>query len=259
MGKNLKIFNLSAIHALKNYKALIGLIIFQLICLVIFSNLWKVIAAKMGIFHFNPSELLWYIALNECVIIAIPHPEKEIEHDLRSGKLAYSLPRPMSYLCAAFYESLGIFCVNFLVLAAAAFAFTWMQVGAIPVPLWGVPSLIFTGVIAGIVGILFQMLLGLGSFWLHEIEPLTWLWEKLLFALGGLMFPLSVYPLMWQAIAKYTPFPYIMGARSALVIDYSLSNILFVITALILWTVIGMALLFLLYRRGLKILNIEGG
>lgn len=259
MDKYLKIFTLSAAHALKNYKALIGLSIFLLICLVIFSNLWKVIAARMEIFDLDPSTLLWFIALNEWVIIAIPHPEREIEHDLRTGKLAYSLPRPMSYLCATFYESLGTYCVNFVALGVVAFVFTWLQVGGLPVPLWVIPILIITGGIAGIVGILFQMMLGIGSFWIHEIEPLTWLWEKLLFALGGLFFPLSVYPKVWQVVANYTPFPYILGNRSALVIDYSLMNILGVVAALILWTFIGMTLLSLLYRRGLKILNIEGG
>jgi hypothetical protein len=32
------------------------------------------------------------------------------------------------------------------------------------------------------------------SFWLQEVAPVYWVWQKLLFVLGGLMLPLQVYP-----------------------------------------------------------------
>jgi ABC-2 type transport system permease protein len=259
MKKYLKIFSLSVAHALRNGKALAGLSVFLVVCLVIFSNLWKVIAARTGVFHLDPAELLWYIALNEWVLIALPRPEREIEIDLRSGKLAYSLPKPMSYLGATFCESLGLYTVNLFVLGGVAFGFTWWQAGSFPAPLFSLPFLILTAFLAGILGILFQMLIGLSAFWIHEVEPFAWLWEKLLFALGGLLLPLSVYPQLWQTVAQYTPFSYILGYRSALVMHYDLNSLLLVIGALTFWSLIGVACLFLLYRKGLKILNMEGG
>lgn len=228
-------------------------------CLVIFSNLWKVLAAQMNAFHLDPNELLWYIALNEWVLISMPRPEREIEMDLQNGKLAYSLPKPISYLGSTFFESLGVYSVNLLILGIVAFSFTWLQVGSCPVHFSTLPFVVLTALLAGGIGIIFQMIIGLSAFWIREVEPLAWIWEKLLFALGGLLLPLSIYPPLWQTVAKYTPFPYILGERSALAIHDEFHFIFLLIGALALWGGLGILCLFFLYRKGLKILSMEGG
>lgn len=257
MQKYYKIFTLSMMHTLKNGKALVGLSIFLLVCLVIFSNLWKIIEAKIGASGFNTSELLWYIALNEWVLIALPSSERAIEGDLRSGRLATVLPRPISYLVSQFFESAGELCANLLVLGVVSFGFTWFMVGGLPISAF--PVLIGTGILAGVVGTLFQMLIGLTAFWIYEVDPVSWIWEKLLFAFGGLLLPLSVYPAWWQTAARFTPFPYILGYRSALAIDSGVGNILLIISGLVFFGLIALTALCFVYRKGLKILNVEGG
>jgi ABC-2 type transport system permease protein len=103
------------------------------------------------------------------------------------------------------------------------------------------------------------MLVGLSAFWTQEIGPFQWIWEKLLFSLGGLILPLTMYPQWAQTIAYLTPFPSILGSRSALVIDHSLSSFLGVAVSLMSWCLFGSILLCMVYRKGLRILNIEGG
>ena len=139
MEKYLAIFKLSFLHALKNYKALIGLSIFLMTCLVIFAHLWKIAAAKTGVVYLNPDQLLWYIAFNEWVIVSIPDIQDDMEQDLRSGRLAYLLPRPISYLGATFAEAAGTLSVNLLVLGLVTFLFTWWQVGGLPFHPMGFP------------------------------------------------------------------------------------------------------------------------
>ena len=246
-------------HTLKNTKALIGLSIFLLVCLVIFSNLWKIIEAKIGASGFNSAELLWYIALNEWVLISLPSSERAIEGDLRSGRLATLLPRPISYLASTFFESAGELCANLLVLGVVSFGFTWFMVGGLPGMMAIFPAWIGVGILAGVVGTLFQMLIGLTAFWIYEVDPFSWIWEKLLFAFGGLLLPLSVYPDWWQTAARYTPFPYILGYRSALAIDSGDNQILWIVSGLVFFGLIALAALCLVYRKGLKILNVEGG
>jgi len=259
MTKYHKVFTLSFFHAMRNKKSLIGLSFFLLICLVIFSNLWKVMAAKTGAFYLDPTTLLWYIALNEWIFIAIPRPEREMEMDLRSGKLAYLLPRPISYLGSTFFHSFGTFMANYLVLGIVSFVYTWIQVGLPSIPAIAWPLFLVLGVLSGIVGILFQMMIGLTAFWIHEVEPFTWIWEKLLIAFGGLILPLSVYPVWWQKLSLFTPFPYILGYRSALVIEFRFQEFFIIALALILFGLFCVGSIGLLYRKGLKILNIEGG
>lgn len=259
MEKYLAIFNLSFVHTLKNYKALVGLSIFLMTCLIIFAHLWKIAAAKTGITSFNPEQLLWYIAFNEWVLVSLPDTQEDMQQDLRSGRLAYLLPRPISYLGATFAEAAGTLSVNLLVLGLVTFSFTWLQVGSLPFHPSGLLVTIIFGFVAGLIGIIFQMLIGLSAFWLTEVSPFYWIWEKLLFMLGGLMLPLTVYPQWMQTVAQFTPFPAILGERSALALDFNIHNVLTLTCSLLGWGAIGLFSLFMVYRKGLRILNIEGG
>jgi ABC-2 type transport system permease protein len=259
MEKYFAIFTLSFKRSLKNYKALIGLSIFLMTCLLIFANLWKIVAAKTGMVVLNPDQLLWYIAFNEWVLISIPDVQDDIEQDFRSGRLAYQLPRPVSYLGSIFAESFGVLTVNLMVLGGVTFMFSWLQVGTLPFHPIGLAVSIIFGFMSGILGIIFLMLIGLSSFWLHDVAPFYWIWEKLLFMFGGLILPLVVYPQWMQIFAKFTPFPSILGARSALALDFDIAHIIILATSIISWSVLGLFCLILFYRKSLLVLNIEGG
>ena len=259
MSKYRAIFNLSFVQTIKNYKALVGLSIFLITCLIIFAHLWKITATKSGLINFDPVQLLWYIAFNEWVIISIPDIQDTMENDLRSGRLAYFIPKPISYLGATFAEALGTFCANLFWLGCVTFSFTWLQTGALPFhPLGIIPVFVFA-LMAGFIGILFRMLIGLSAFWLQEVDPFFWIWEKLLFMLGGLMLPMAAYPEWLQFIANLTPFPAILGQRSALAFDFNLQHIFFLTSSLIIWGILGTFCLVALYRKGLRILNMERG
>ncbi len=159
LAKYSTIFILAMFHSLKNYKALIGLNLFLIICLLIFSNIWKVSAAKIGMIHLHHDQLLWYIALNEWVLIAIPNVQMDIEYDFRNGRLAYFLPRPISYLGMIFFEGLGILCINLLTLGLFAFLFIWFRTGIFHFDVFRFVIFGTLGILAGAVGMIFQMLI----------------------------------------------------------------------------------------------------
>lgn len=204
----------------------------------------------------NPDTLLWYIALNEWVLISLPDIQDDIEEELRSGSLCYFLPRPLSYLGSKFCEALGALSANLLVLGIVAFAFTAYMTGRIPN---GFLSIIPLGFLSGTLCLIFHLLIGVSAFWMQEVGPFYWLFEKLLFIFGGLMLPLVVYPKWIQILAFLTPFPAILGQRSALAIEFELYFVLQLLASLTLWGIISITLLLVLYRKGLKILTIDGG
>ncbi len=250
---------LSLMHGLKNYKSLIGLSLFLVTCLIIFSHLWKIAAAKSGAAYLDADKLLWYIAFNEWVLIAIPDIQLDMEHDLRSGRLAYLLPRPISYIGATFAEGVGILFLNLVFLGIVGFSFTWFWIGSLPfsIPIFCIAILL--GMLAGITALIFHILIGLSAFWLQDVAPFSWVWEKLLFILGGLILPLSIYPDWMQTLAYWTPFSSILGARSALTLEVNSYTIFWIAFSLIIWGFLGMACVIYIYRRGLRILNLEGG
>lgn len=257
--KYVAIAQLAVTHGLKNYKTLIGLSIFLVTCLIIFAHLWKLVAVRYGAVEFDPDHLLWYIALNEWVLISIPEIQLDMEQDLRSGKLAYMLPRPISYLGSVFAEGVGTLVLNLLVLGTVTFVFTWAWLGSHPLSLPGFIVTLVFGILAGLLALIFQMLVGLSAFWLQDVAPFSWVWEKLLFMLGGLFIPLSVYPAWLQYIAVWTPFPAILGQRSALVLHYDVAQVVWLTISLLTWGAISTLALFFLYRRALHALTIGGG
>lgn len=259
LKKHLAIFNLSARQAVCNYQLLIGLSIFLITCLVIFANLWKLVGMKTGMQTYDPDQLLWYIALNEWIIISLPRTHENIENDLRSGKLAYLLSRPVSYLGSLFSEACGTLLINLTFLGTVTFIFTWLATNTLPFGSEGFAMTIILGILAGCVGIIFHILLGLSAFWLGEVDPLYWVWEKLLFMFGGLILPLTIYPAWMQTLASYTPFSVILGSRSAQALDYSTNMSLFLAATLLVWASIGILAINIVYRKGLRILTVEGG
>lgn len=259
INKYFAIFLISVRYSLKNYYALIGLSIFLITCLVIFSNLWKIAAAKAGALSLDPSNLLWYIALNEWILISVPDIHEDMEEDLRSGRLAYLLPRPISYLGATFAEAMGSLSVNLTVLGIVSIAFAWISTGMLSFPPAAIGLFILFGLLAGILTVLFYLLIGLSSFWLKDIAPVQWIWEKLLLLLGGLMLPLTVYPQWLQSLGSLTPFPVILGWRSALAIEFDLDSVVSLAFWTIFWIGLANAIILYTYRKALRILNIEGG
>ena len=191
--------------------------------------------------------------------MAIPRPERVIESDFRSGKLAYLIPRPMSYLGYIFAEGCGQGFIYMTVLGVISYIFTWGFVGSITISRWGFVVVVASGLLALILGIIFKMIIGLLAFWMHDVDPVAWIWEKSLFALGGLLLPLSAYPSGWQVVAKYTPFSVILGGRSALALHYNAGIAFELLAKLLLWIIVGGIMAGLLYRRGLKIISIGGG
>ncbi len=57
--------------------------------------------------------------------------------------------------------------------------------------------------------------IGLLAFWLQDVAPVYWVWQKLMFVLGGLMLPLELYPVFIQRAAAFTPFPTLLAAPAS--------------------------------------------
>lgn len=259
LAKYVSVFRLTFMHGLRNYKFLVGLSFFLVTCLIIFSHLWRIVAIRKGATGFNPDTLLWYIAFNEWVLISVPDIHFEMERDLKNGTLAYMLPRPISYLGSKFVEGCASLTLHLLVLGIVTFFFAFLWTNSLPLSLPHFSVMALLGFGAGILALIFQMIVGLTSFWLSEVSPFSWVWEKLLFVFGGLILPLTVYPELLQKIAAWTPFPVVLGGRSGLIFDFNSDAVFTLFASLILWISIGVCSLKFLYARGLKILNIQGG
>jgi ABC-2 type transport system permease protein len=239
--------------------ALLGRVAFYAVILLVFSRLWQVVLAHGAVAGAGPVELLWYLALTEWVMLALPPLHLRIEADVRSGDIACHLPRPVSYLGARLAEAAGDWLLRALTLGIAGVALAWALSGAWPADSRGLLLALPLGLLAGLVGLVFHALIGLSAVWLQDVSPVFWVWQKLAFALGGLILPLEIYPAWLRTVAGWTPFSALMHGTGRMAFGLDPAFAAEVAGRLVIWGALSALLLGCFYRRGLRVLDVNGG
>ena len=236
---------------------LYGRVVFFAVILGVFSSLWQAVAETGMPIAAGPGALVWYLAITEWIVMSAPPIHLEIQEAIRRGDVVCQLGRPVSYYVgAAFAEGLGILLVRAPVLfvtgCACAFAFT----RTLPPPM-ALASAAGLGFCAAALITALCLGIGLLAFWLGEVAPVWWVFQKALFVFGGLMMPLALYPDVIQRIAAATPFPAALAgpacwcSRGADPVRLML--------ALALWGAATGVGLWLLFRRAALALTLNGG
>ena len=115
------------------------------------------------------------------------------------------------------------------------------------------------GVLGVVVGILLYALAGLMAFWARRTLPFQLVIQKLMFLLGGLYAPVTLYPPLLEAVAKASPFAAHLYWPSIQAIATSREDFL---TGLIwqgVWIVALSSACLWLWRAGLAKVLREGG
>jgi ABC-2 type transport system permease protein len=238
---------------------LVGRMVFFVMILGVFSAVWRAVAeASPPTEARNPRAMLWYLAMTEWVLISAPLIQFQIEDDIRRGDVAYQIARPVSWIGAKVAQGLGALAVRAPVLLVTACAVATFFAGAPEDPA-GIAIAVAFGLVASAVMIVFNLLLGILAFWLGDIMPAFWIWQKLTFVLGGLLLPLQFYPELFVRLAKLTPFPALLGGPASLATREPLMSVVGLTVALVVWAVVGWAAASLAFRRATRELQLNGG
>jgi len=246
-------------NELRYWPILVGRMAFFGILLIVFSRLWQVAAQSGMKLGASTSEMLWYLAATEWIVLSTPAIHTSIEEDVRDGSFAYFLSRPLSYMTMRVVESVGKLIVRLLAVGIMGFTLTWFIAGELPQISYRLPIFILCGVGAGIVILLFQATIGVCALWIQESTPLYWLWQKFLFILGGLMLPLTIYPEWLQKIAYFFPFYALLYGPGRLMIRYNHIDALETLVLLVGWGAVALIVLNATQKRALKSITIDGG
>ncbi len=247
----------------------VGRLAFYALLLVMYARIWQMVGRQGSLGVFGHGDLIWYLAITEWIALSVPPIHTDIEADIRSGNVAYLLPRPISYLWLRFAEAFGTLLVRMLVLGVFGFGLSLLLTrGATPdgssigLPSGGVLGLIcgaLTAVAAATLNLIFCALIGLSAFFIEDTSPVYWVWQKLSFVFGGLMFPLDIYPDTLRTVANATPFPALLYAPGRIAIGAGAGFIGRTSLVLAAWTVFGVLCAHFAFRRALKSLEVNGG
>jgi ABC-2 type transport system permease protein len=102
-------------------------------------------------------------------------------------------------------------------------------------------------------------MIGLLAFITEDVAPFEWIYQKLIFILGGLLIPIDFYPEWLQALAKALPFSYMMYGPARLFVSPDMVDFLNLIGSQFLWILLLGGVLTLFFRLGTRRLAINGG
>lgn len=234
--------------------------IFFIIIMWIFFTLWKVVYSSgnmQGIFTLK--QMIWYLTFTECIELSKGRVYWDVQDEVKSGSIAYTLSRPYSYNLYQLSRTIGESLVKLMPLLVMGYIIATIMVGTLPRYF----SIILPGLLVLIGGMvltsLWNLIIGLCSFWVEDAFPFLLVLQKIIFIFGGLFFPIEFLPNWGQGLAKVLPFTYSAYWPAMVMVDFSTKIWLRVVLGQMFWIVTLFMFAQLLFAMAVKRLHVQGG
>lgn len=103
-----------------------------------------------------------------------------------------------------------------------------------------------------------KILISIISFWIEDSTPFHWIYDKMILLIGT-MFPIEMFPQYLRPIIKCTPIYVVTYGPAKLLINFGLQNFVQILLAQIIYLFVATTLTLILYEKGVKKLNVNGG
>ena len=263
MKKNLYIFKSELMTNLQyTFDILVGFVSYC-IMIFIFLNLWKYIYSNPNevIKGYTMNQMIWYVIVTEILWMSLGGRKlcKKICNDVRSGNITYNITKPYNYVEYSLFSHLGITTLKFVLITILGILLGLLFLGEFPhLTILGILGVILSCALATIINILIITTIGLVSFFIEDANPFFWLYSKLILVVGTI-FPIEFFPQFLQPIAKYSPIYVVSYGPAKLFVDYSNEKLLEIIIIQVIYLGITWLIAHLIYKKGVKKLNVNGG
>ena len=260
-GKYWAIFRAQLLNSLAYPIDLLGRSLLIVLFMWIFMNLWRVTYGAAGthsIAGLTLADTMWYLMMAEAVMLSKRELSETISEQVKDGSIAYLLNKPFNFILYHFAAGLGDSVLAFggnLIIGGAV---VWLMVGSPPgITGWLLAAIAV--VIAWLLDFCFSALIGLSAFVVEDSKAFRWIYQKFLLLLGGLLIPLDFFPAWLKTISLNLPFAWIIYGPSRLFVDPSLARLGIVLLRQGIWLAVVGGTVWLLYRRAVTRLVINGG
>ncbi len=255
------IFKVSVQNQLAYLSGFVSGFVFYAFVIFIFINLWKVIYAGRGtISGFSYQQVIWYCIITEMIVMSAGGGIfADVSGDIKNGNIGYYLNKPYNYLFYNFANSMGAVALKLAINAAIGISMGLLLVGRLESFKLIYLPLIVPGVFFGIfLNFLLFSSVGLLAFWFEENSAFFWVVQKTLF-MGGLFFPLDMMPDWLKNLALLLPFSYVTYAPAKLFTAFNLGDFAWMTGVQGLYIGVLLFVNLLVYRKGVKAVNVNGG
>jgi ABC-2 type transport system permease protein len=237
-------------------------VIFLGVILYIFLQLWRATYAQTGAIQLGGltlTQMLWYLAMTESIILSGPRVAQEVDQDVRTGALSIQLIRPLSYPLYRLWNTLGERLTRFVLNALVGATIALLFVGPIPLSLAGLALFVPTLLLAFVLDFLGHFLIGLAAFWLEDTSGLMLIYTRVTMILGGMLLPIELFPDSWQPLIKALPFASIVYGPARMFIHPNLAYLGELVLRQGVAILLFAAAVALVYRVALKRIHAHGG
>ena len=201
-------------HTLGERLLLLGSFLLYGAVMLTYSAVFRAVGtSSIAGFGLSQANLIWYMGVTELVLFCTPTFQfREFQHEIHSGDIDLLLVRPCPLWIVKLGDGTGRFWARLLVLSVPCLTLTGIVAGGgFP----GIGRMAGALLCAGLASPLLTaslFMLGASCLWVRHADPIYWIWHKCLFLLGGLLWPLALYPAAVRHFAWATPFPAMIAA-----------------------------------------------
>lgn len=233
------------------------------ILLFIFFNLWQYIYADPNevINGYTVDQMIWYVVITEILWGTVGGRMlcNKICEDVKGGNIAYNINKPYSYIGYSLSTHLGDMFLKGIIFTALGMLTGYIFLGSFPnLNLLSVLAVLISGIFATVISSLLVMFIGLFSFIIEDSTPFYWLYSKAVLVLGTL-FPIEYFPSIMQPILKFSPIYVISYGPARLFVNFAWQDFIKIIIAQVIYIAISWGICSLVYKKGVKNLNVNGG
>lgn len=258
-----KYFEIGKINFMNNLIYFSGFVlkaIFILIILFIFVHIWTAAYAGREIIDgFTLTMMIWYMLMTESIVTSGSTVIREVNSDIQDGAIAYQLSKPYNYLGYHLAKNISSKLLGFIVTFVIGFVLVYFMVGGFSFNLANIPFLIVTIVLALLLDFFMLLCIALLAFWFEDTTAIRWIYDKILFTIGGMLVPLEIFPTWLSKISNILPFGYAVYHPAKLFVNFNLERFFNVTGIQIAYITIFAILAVIIYRTGVRRVNINGG
>lgn len=263
MRKYIVIFKYELMNSIQYAFNSFSRIVMHILQIFIFTSLWSYIYSDPSnvINGYSYNQMIWYIIFGNTLrmISSGGVLVSEISDEVINGAIATKLTKPYNFINYQLAATAGKSISKSIIFTIVGVVFGYLFVGTFPeLTIWSIIMVIISSIIAALLDNIMGIIIGLLSFVVEDSSPIYWVYSKFLMIFGQ-TFPIEFFPGIFGTIMFFSPVLAIKYGPAKLFVDFSWNTVLIILIIQVAYLIIIYILAQLIYKKGVKKLNVNGG
>lgn len=231
-------------------------LLFAVVRPVVFLAAWSAAAAAQGgaIGDYSIADFAaYYVCLTLVTQLTMAWNAYDFELEIRQGKLAPKLLRPLHPLHYAVAENIIYKLTTIPVLLPALVLIAWSFQARFSTEPWQVAVFLLSVSLAAALRFVFGWVMAALAFWTTRVHGIMHLYDRVVFIFAGQIAPLSLLPGPLAALGYALPFAYMLWAPAEILRGgMPFGQALLVVAAQVFWLLLSWLAFVVVWRLGLR-------